>query len=51
MIETKPPSQADDVRDGLELAKQYLAFRRCGCCRRLTVEGYICYWCKEDDSR
>jgi len=42
-------TQADNA-DKLEVAEQYLAFHRCKLCKRLTIAGYICYWCKGDDS-
>ena len=50
MIGAKMPSEAQDDLDVLVLAKQYMGWHRCKLCLRLTVEGYICHWCKGDDS-
>jgi N-dimethylarginine dimethylaminohydrolase len=39
-----------DTLDLAELANEFLHLKRCKSCTRLTLDEYICYWCKHDES-
>lgn len=45
-----PQSDAQRAKDKLRVANAYLSWRDCKLCGKPTIEGYVCYHCKEDDS-
>ena len=46
-----PNTPEQQMRDKVAVANAYMAWHNCRLCERPTVAGYICFHCKEDDSR